>query len=101
MTMQSVNRTMRNRTAGLGLDQPTAYEIVVEGGLDEGWSEWFDGLEVSVESCADAPTQTRLAGIVADQADLHGILEKIRNLGLPLISVARIGGEGDRKGEGR
>lgn len=101
MSRRSMDRTLARRTAGLGLDQPIAYEIVVEGRLDEGWSEWFDGLELSVESGGDAPARTRLAGMVADQADLHGILEKIRNLGLSLISVARIGEEGDRKGEGR
>ncbi len=53
--------------------------------LDAGWSAWFDGLEVT-----SARGQTTITGPVADQAALHGLLAKIRDLGLPLISVHRI-----------
>jgi hypothetical protein len=58
----------------------------VRGVLDGRWSGWFDGLEVS----SDAPGQTLIAGPVADQAALHGLLAKVRDLGLPLLSVRRI-----------
>ena len=61
------------------------YEIRVEGRLGAEWSSWFDGLMVQ-----DLPDgETILRGPVADQAALHGILVKIRNLGLPLVSVQR------------
>jgi hypothetical protein len=58
----------------------------VRGVLDRHWSGWFSGLQVS----SDAPGQTLIAGPVADQAALHGLLAKVRDLGLPLLSVHRI-----------
>jgi hypothetical protein len=98
MTTRSEDHLMRDWPADLGLDQPAAYRIVVEGRLDESWSEWFGGLEISVESSCGAWARTTLRGIVSDQASLHGILERIRDLGLPLVSVARIPRTGDQKG---
>jgi hypothetical protein len=68
-------------------DRPAHYEIRIRGVLDRHWSSWFEGLEVS----SDAPGQTLIAGPVADQAALHGLLAKVRDLGLPLLSVQRIG----------
>lgn len=63
------------------------YEIRVQGRLGAGWSSWFDGLAVE-----DLPHgETLLRGPVADQAALHGILVRIRDLGLPLVSVQRVG----------
>jgi hypothetical protein len=62
------------------------YQLRVEGVLDAGWSAWFDGLALT----SDEPGQTAIAGPVADQAALHGLLAKVRDLGLPLISVHRI-----------
>ena len=59
------------------------YEIRVRGLLDESWSDWLDGLAVT-------PTDegnTMLAGLIRDQCALHGLLIKIRDLGLPLLSV--------------
>jgi hypothetical protein len=64
-------------------EPPLRYEIRVRGVLDSRWSAWFEGLTVS----SDEPGQTVLAGPVTDQAALHGLLAKIRDLGLPLISV--------------
>ena len=64
------------------------YEILVQGVLDGRWSAWFDGLQVSGD--ADAGTTT-IAGPVADQAALHGLLTKVRDLGLLLLEVRRIG----------
>jgi hypothetical protein len=62
------------------------YRLTVEGVLHGGWSAWFDGLELT----ADQRGRTTITGPVADQAALHGMLVKIRDLGLPLISVRRI-----------
>jgi hypothetical protein len=61
------------------------YEIRVSGVLDPGWSAWFDGLQVT----SDEHGQTIIAGPVADQAALHGLLIKVRDLGLELLSVYR------------
>jgi len=62
------------------------YEIHLQGRLGPEWSSWFDGLTVSQQPGGE----TVLTGPVADQAALHGILIKIRNLGLPLLSVRRV-----------
>jgi hypothetical protein len=70
-------------------DRPARYELRVRGVLDRHWSGWFEGLEVSSEE----PGQTLIAGPVADQAALHGLLARIRDLGLPLLSVQRISSE--------
>jgi hypothetical protein len=59
------------------------YRIRVKGHLDNGWSEWFEGLSVTREGNGT----TVLTGPVADQPALHGLLAKIRDLGLPLLSV--------------
>jgi hypothetical protein len=61
------------------------YEIRVRGVLDGGWSAWFDGLQVT----SDEHGQTTIAGPVVDQAALHGLLAKVRDLGLELLSVRR------------
>ena len=61
------------------------YEIRVNGVLDSGWSAWFDGLQVT----SDERGQTVIAGPVADQAALHGLLAKVRDLGLELLEVRR------------
>jgi hypothetical protein len=61
------------------------YEIRVRGVLDSGWSAWFDGLQVS----SDEHGQTTIAGPVVDQAALHGLLAKVRDLGLELLEMRR------------
>jgi hypothetical protein len=61
------------------------YEIRVRGVLDGGWSAWFDDLQVT----SDERGQTTIAGPVPDQAALHGLLAKIRDLGLELLVVRR------------
>ena len=68
-----------------GEQEGSWYEIRVQGRLDDRWSAWLDGLAVSRR---DDGT-TVLTGPVTDQAALHGLLHKIRDLGLPLVSVAR------------
>ena len=62
---------------------PGRYEIRLEGHLEARWSAWFDGLAVT----RDSDGTTLIHGLVADQAALHGLLQKTRDLGLPLISV--------------
>ena len=59
------------------------YEIRVMGHLDERWAAWFDGLSLTHESDGT----TVIQGPVADQAALHGLLQKVRDIGLPLVSV--------------
>lgn len=68
-----------------GLGSPAVYQIRVQGELDERWATWFDGLTVTAVS-----DETCITGMVADQAALHGLLIKVRDLGLPLISVSRV-----------
>ncbi len=65
---------------------PTGYEIRIGGHLDQHWSVWFDGLTLTHESDGT----TRLSGFVADQAALHGVLTKVRDLGIVLISVEAV-----------
>jgi hypothetical protein len=65
---------------------PEQYEIRVEGVLGEHWAAWFEGLRVSSEE-----TETVISGPVADQAALQGVLVKIGDLGMRLISVRRVG----------
>jgi hypothetical protein len=65
---------------------PRRYEIRVEGHLDTRWAAWFDGLTLTQGSDGT----TIIHGPVADQAALHGLLQKIRDLGLPLISVNHV-----------
>jgi len=62
------------------------YEIRVEGVLDRRWTTWFEGLEVDNDG-----SQTVISGEIADQAALHGLLNKVSDLGLTLISVYRSG----------
>lgn len=63
--------------------QPTIYRIRIEGQLDSQWTDWFEGLTITQEDNGD----TLLTGLVVDQAALHGLLKKIRDLGLTLISI--------------
>ena len=64
---------------------PAQYEIRVAGVLDDRWAAWFDGLRIS--GLAD---ETVICGLVADQSALHGLLTRVRDLGLCLISVRRL-----------
>lgn len=79
---------------GREFDRENAYEIKVRGVLDQQWRDWFDGFSITPQ----ADDQTLLTGRVADQAALHGVLAKIRDLGLPLLLVRRIGKDKDSAG---
>jgi len=63
--------------------QPTIYKIRIKGQLDSQWTDWFEGLTITLDDNGD----TLLNGPVIDQAALHGLLKKVRDLGMPLISV--------------
>ncbi len=63
------------------------YEVRFTGHLHERWAAWFDGL--TVRQCSDGTTV--ISGPMADQAALHGLLQRVRDLGLPLLSVERVG----------
>jgi hypothetical protein len=78
---------MKDVTRKLSLDQPATYQIKVPGRLGESWSQWVEGMAITVESGDDGPTITTLTGCVADQAALHGLLSRLYSMGLPLISV--------------
>jgi hypothetical protein len=67
-------------------DQPLVYQIALKGHLSDQWMDWFEGLTIRLEDSGD----TLLTGPVRDQAALHGLLRKVRDLGLPLLSVQRI-----------
>lgn len=67
-------------------DQPLVYQIRLQGHLRPEWAAWFGGLTVTLE----AEGATLLTGPVADQAALHGLLKKVRDLGLPLLLVKRV-----------
>ncbi len=69
----------------LGQDQPAAYRIQVQGRLSRRWADWFEGFAVT----NDALGVTTLMGVVADQAALLGILQRLYTLGLPLLLVER------------
>ena len=71
---------------GREFDEQAIYQIRVKGSLDQKWSDWFDGFAINPQP----GDTTLLAGPVADQAALHGLLAKIRDLGLPLLFIKRI-----------
>ena len=73
------------------MEKPAAYQIQIRGQLDGSWSDWFNAMTVSVEKSGDYPMVTTLTGVITDQAALHGILSRIRDLGLPLLEVRRMG----------
>jgi hypothetical protein len=68
------------------LDQPALYQIRVQGRLDASWSGWFDEVTIQAATAEDGTAVTTLASRL-DQAALHGILRRIRDLGLPLLKV--------------
>ena len=70
----------------------SVYELRIEGHLDERWSAWFGGLAL----VRQADGTTTLSGVVTDQAELHGLLAKVRDLGVTLISVTATGRSTDR-----
>jgi hypothetical protein len=78
-----------------GRRAPDGYRLRVDGHLGQCWSVWFDNLTVTMESDGT----TSLSGAIADQAELHGVLSKIRDLGVTLISVEMIGQQPELAGD--
>lgn len=74
-------------------DQPVVYQIRIKGHLGPQWTEWFEGMAVTREENGD----TLLTGPVIDQAALHGLIKKVRDLGLPLLSVKRTDTSSEQK----
>ena len=66
--------------------EPGLYEIRVKGHLNEKWAAWFEGMTITLQDNGD----TLLTGPLVDQAALHGVLKKVRDLGLPLISINQV-----------
>jgi hypothetical protein len=76
----------QHQPPGATRGEPAVYQIKVKGQLSAGWCAWFDGMTIT----QDATGATLLTGPVADQAALHGLLRKVRDLGLTLLSVAPV-----------
>ena len=87
MTKHNDTNNVKQPHAKTDQGQPMFYQIRIEGHLDDQWTDWFSGLSVSLEENGD----TLLTGQVVDQAALYGLLKKVRDLGLPLVSVNRVG----------
>jgi hypothetical protein len=76
-----------NATQKVMPGQPMVYQIRIKGHLGLQWTDWFEGLTITLEEEGD----TLLTGPVVDQAALHGYLKKVRDLGMPLLSINPIG----------
>src|SRR5579864_724837 len=101
-TLDALDEECGTMTTGRGTGQgrsgpaPTMYRITVRGVLGPDWADWFDGLTVRAETSGE----TTLTGAVVDQAALHGLLAKVRDLGLPLLAVARVPTDGPTDDKG-
>ena len=73
-------------THGREFDQPAVYQVRIKGTLNEAWSDWFEGLAIHPQ----ANDETLLIGPVVDQIALHGLLSRLRDLGLTLLAVLRL-----------
>ena len=74
------------RNPGTDSDQPVVYQIRIKGHLGQQWTAWFEGLTLTLEESGE----TLLTGLLIDQAALHGVLKKVRDLGMPLLAVNRV-----------
>ncbi|MCB0194163.1 MAG: hypothetical protein KDJ65_19585 [Anaerolineae bacterium] len=77
---------MSNQRKSTTEPNKTIYQIRLDGHLNPQWTDWFDGLTITLEDNGE----TLLTGPVVDQSALHGLLKKVRDLGVPLLSVVRI-----------
>src|SRR5258707_6320863 len=87
MTGHKRDRVMSNEiNSEIDPSEPMVYQIRIRGHLGRQWTDWFGGLTITLEDNGD----TLLTGPVVDQAALHGLLRKVRDLGVPLLSVNRV-----------
>jgi hypothetical protein len=86
---------MSNRCNPQETSHPVVYQIRIKGHLGDQWTDWFEGLTITLLEDGE----TLLTGPVVDQAALHGLLKKLRDLGMPLLSVNR-GEPGPSTGRG-
>jgi hypothetical protein len=87
MTGHKRDRIMSNEiNSEIDPGQPLVYQIRIKGHLGRQWTNWFGGLTITLEDNGD----TLLTGPVVDQAALHGLLRKVRDVGMPLLSVSRV-----------
>lgn len=77
------------RNPDIDPSQPMVYQIRIMGHLGRHWTEWFEGLSITLQDNGE----TLLTGPVIDQAALYGLLRKVRDLGLPLLAVAQVATE--------
>lgn len=89
MLIMGVQNMPDDGNRGNDPSRPVVYEIRLKGHLGQQWREWFMGLTIRQEEDGN----TLLAGAVVDQAALHGILKKVRDLGIPLLAVNIVGSE--------
>jgi hypothetical protein len=85
MTGRNRYRVMSNKL-NPKKSRPLVYQIRIKGHLGRQWTDWFEGLTITLEDNGE----TLLTGPVVDDAALHGLLKKVRDLGMPLLSVNRI-----------
>jgi hypothetical protein len=87
MTGHTRDRVMSNEiNSESDPGQPLVYQIRIKGHLGSQWTNWFGGLTITLED----NSETLLTGPVVDQAALHGLLRKVRDLAMPLLSVSRV-----------
>jgi hypothetical protein len=86
---------MDNYSTQSWIDQPATYQIVIKGRLDANWTEWFDNLAITVTKDESGTVITTLTGPIMDQGVLHGLLARVRDLGLPLLEVRCLDTGGD------
>ena len=86
MTEHNGTGTVKRSQAKTDPGQPMVYQIRIEGHLDDQWTDWFGGMTITLEENGD----TLLTRLVADQAALFGLLKKVRDLGMSLVSINRV-----------
>jgi hypothetical protein len=91
--MMTKDKIVENPQPPTDADQPLNYRIRVWGHLGVQWRSWFDGMVITLEENGE----TLISGPVIDQAALYGLLKKVRDLGLPLISVNRNSNENSKE----
>jgi hypothetical protein len=87
LTSHKRDKDMANtRNPKIDPGEPMVYQIRIKGHLGREWTDWFEGLAITPEDNGE----TLLTGPLVDQAALHGLLKKVRDLGMPLLSVNRV-----------